>query len=68
MAETPEREANHCPQTPFRLSSGLPPDERRTLRATWGAVSRRTKLPCETPSPLARRPSGDGPERALKGL
>eukprot|EP00969_Alexandrium_andersonii_P349752 15431770-Alexandrium_andersonii.AAC.1 len=67
MAETPKREASSPPQRPFRALSGPPRDGRRTMGESvltgqlW--VFLRGAQCC-----MSLRPSGGGPERALKGL
>eukprot|EP00969_Alexandrium_andersonii_P364235 15463691-Alexandrium_andersonii.AAC.2 len=74
MAEAHRREANTPPQRPFRALSGPPPDGRRTMGES--ALTGQLGVPlCGAPccyvkasSHIVRRPSGGGPERALKGL
>eukprot|EP00969_Alexandrium_andersonii_P110135 4859323-Alexandrium_andersonii.AAC.1 len=74
MAETPQREANPPPQRSFRALSGPPPDGRRTvgedaLTGQLGAPLRGARSRyVKASSPVVRRPSGGGPDRALKGL
>eukprot|EP00969_Alexandrium_andersonii_P336750 14885243-Alexandrium_andersonii.AAC.1 len=74
MAATPQREASTPRQRPFRALSGPPPDGRRTMGESPLTDQLRAPLrgapSCcvKASSPIAQRPSGGGPERALKGL
>eukprot|EP00969_Alexandrium_andersonii_P339748 15018609-Alexandrium_andersonii.AAC.1 len=71
MAQTPQREASPPPQRPLRGLSGTPPDGRRTfgesaLTGHLGAPLRGApSCYAKASSPIARRPSGGVPERAL---
>eukprot|EP00969_Alexandrium_andersonii_P357362 15448615-Alexandrium_andersonii.AAC.1 len=74
MAESPRREAGSPPQRPLRALLGPPPDGRRTMGESaltgqlWAPLSGAQSCYVKASSPIVRRPSGGGPERALKGL
>eukprot|EP00969_Alexandrium_andersonii_P280510 12401980-Alexandrium_andersonii.AAC.1 len=72
MAKTTKGEASPPPQRPFRVRSRPPPDGRHTMGED--AFTQQLCAPrsgahsCHVGalSPIARRPSGGGLERALK--